>query len=131
MATNEEILGKIQEILDKALGVDEEEFTPSATLVGDLGAESIDFLDIVFNLEKEFDIKIKGGELFPENLAAEGDGLAIDGYVTEAGLAKLRERLPHADLDAFSDDPKVENIQDLFTVDMLVKFVAAKISDPQ
>ena len=131
MATNEEILGKILEILDKALGIDEEEFTASATLVGDLGAESIDFLDIVFNLEKEFDIKIKGGELFPENLAAEGDGLAIDGYVTEAGLAKLRERLPHADLDAFSDDPKVENIQDLFTVDMLVKFVAAKISDPQ
>ena len=131
MATNEEILGKIQEILANALGVDDEEVTPSATLVGDLGAESIDFLDIVFNLEKEFDIKIKGGELFPENLAAEGDGLAIDGYVTEAGLAKLRERLPHADLDTFSDDPKVENIQYLFTVDMLVKFVAAKTSAAQ
>ena len=131
MATNEEILGKIQEILANALGVDDEEVTPSAPLVGDLGAESIDFLDIVFNLEKEFDIKIKRGELFPENLAAGEDGLAIDGVVTEDGLAKLRERLPHADVDAFSEDPKVENIQDLFTIDMLVKFVAAKTSDPQ
>ena len=126
MATNEEILTKIQEILADALGADADEVSSSATLVGDLGAESIDFLDIVFNLEKEFDIKIKRGELFPENLAAEGDGLAVDGVVTEDGLTKLRERLPHADVDGFSEDPKVENIQDLFTVDMLVKFVAAK-----
>ena len=131
MATNEEILVKIQEVLANALGVDNEEVTSSATLVGDLGAESIDFLDIVFNLEKEFDIKIKRGELFPENLAAEGDGLAIDGVVTEDGLAKLRERLPHADVDAFAVDPKVENIQDLFTIDMLVKFVAAKAPPTQ
>ena len=131
MATNEEILGKIQEILANALGVDDEEVTPSATLVGDLGAESIDFLDIVFNLEKEFDIKIKRGELFPENLAAEGDGLAVDGVVTEDGLAKLRERLPHSAVATKTDHPQVENIQDLFTIDMLVKFVAAKTSDTQ
>ena len=126
MATNEDILTKIQAILADALGADEDEVNASATLVGDLGAESIDFLDIVFNLEKEFDIKIKRGELFPENLAAEGDGLASDGVVTNEGLAKLRERLPFADIDSFASDPQVENIQDLFTVDMLVKFVAAK-----
>jgi len=126
MATHEEILAKVQEILADALGADEDEVSATATLVGDLGAESIDFLDIVFNLEKTFDIKIKRGELFPENLAAEGDGLAADGVVTLDGLAKLRERLPFADIEAFAADPQVENIQDLFTVDMLVKFVAAK-----
>ena len=126
MATHEEILAKVQEILADALGADEDEVSATATLVGDLGAESIDFLDIVFNLEKTFEIKIKRGELFPENLAAEGDGLAADGVVTEDGLAKLRERLPFADIDAFAADPQVENIQDLFTVEMLVKFVAAK-----
>ena len=126
MATHEEILAKIQEILADALGADDDEVSATATLVGDLGAESIDFLDIVFNLEKTFEIKIKRGELFPENLAAEGDGLAADGVVTEDGLAKLRERLPFADIDAFAADPQVENIQDLFTVEMLVKFVAAK-----
>ena len=126
MATHEEILAKIQDILADALGADEDEVSATATLVGDLGAESIDFLDIVFNLEKTFEIKIKRGELFPENLAAEGDGLAADGVVTEDGLAKLRERLPFADIDAFAADPQVENIQDLFNVNMLVKFVLAK-----
>jgi acyl carrier protein len=113
------------------LGTDEDEASASATLVGDLGAESIDFLDIVFNLEKTFDIKIKRGELFPENLAADGDGLAADGVVTDEGLAKLRERLPFADIDTFAADPQVDNIQDLFTVDMLVKFVAAKTASDQ
>ena len=131
MSSNEEILSKIQEILADALGTDEDEASASATLVGDLGAESIDFLDIVFNLEKTFDIKIKRGELFPENLAADGDGLASDGVVTEEGLARLRERLPFADIDTFAADPQVDNIQDLFTVDMLVKFVAAKTASDE
>ena len=49
---------KIQEVLDDALGVDEDEVTPDASLTADLGAESIDFLDIVFRLEKTFDFKI-------------------------------------------------------------------------
>ena len=61
----------------------------------------------MFNLEKEFDIKIPRGELFPENLAAEGDGLAVDGVVTEEGLTKLREKLPFADIEAFVADPQV------------------------
>ena len=131
MMSNEEILGKIQGILIEALGADDDEVTSSATLVGDLGAESIDFLDIVFNLEKEFDIKIPRGELFPENLASEGDGLAADGVVTEEGLERLRERLPFADIDSFANDPQVANIQDLFTVGMLVNFVADKLNDTE
>ena len=69
MPSNDEILEKVQETLVDALGIDDDEATPDATLVGDLGAESIDFLDIVFRLEKTFDIKIPRGELFPENLA--------------------------------------------------------------
>ncbi|MBQ17005.1 MAG: acyl carrier protein [Planctomycetaceae bacterium] len=129
MPTHEEILGQVQGILVEALGADEDEVTPGATLVSDLGAESIDFLDIVFNLEKEFDIKIPRGELFPENLAAEGDGLAVDGVVTEEGLTKLREKLPFADIEAFAADPQVANIQDLFTVDMLVNFVSDKLGN--
>ena len=65
MATKEEVFTKVRGALVEALGVDEEEVTPGAKLVGDLGAESIDFLDIVFRLEKAFDIKIPRGELFP------------------------------------------------------------------
>ena len=56
--SREEIAEKIEEILVDALGVDEDEVTEEATLMGDLGAESIDFLEIVFHLEKAFDIKV-------------------------------------------------------------------------
>ena len=63
MPTSNEIYEKVREILVDALGADESECTMDATLMGDLGAESIDFLDIVFRLEKTFNVKIPRGEL--------------------------------------------------------------------
>ncbi len=128
MASSEEVFEKVQATLVDALGVDEDEVTREATLIGDLGAESIDFLDIVFRLEKNFDIKIPRGELFPENLAAADSDFVKDGVVTEVGLAELRQRMPHADVEKFAKDPKVENIQELFTVDMMCKFLEQKLS---
>lgn len=127
MPSNEEIFEKVQETLVDALGVDDDEVTPEATLQGDLGAESIDFLDIVFRLEKSFDIKIPRGELFPENLTSADSSLVEDGKVTADGIEELKKQLPYADVDKFAEDPQVENISNLFTVDMLVKFVAAKL----
>lgn len=127
MVSSDEIFGKVQEILVDALGVDDDEVTPGATLMGDLGAESIDFLDIVFRLEKAFDIKIPRGELFPENIASADSGMIADGKVTPDGIAQLREKMPHADIDAFAADPQVSNIQNLFTVDMICRFVAARV----
>jgi acyl carrier protein len=126
MATSE-VFEKVRETLTDALGVDDDEVTPEATLIGDLGAESIDFLDIVFRLEKNFDIKIPRGELFPEGLAAADSDYIRDGMVTDKGIAELRSRMPHANVDKFSKDPKVENIQELFTVEMICKFLEAKI----
>ncbi|MBL4883946.1 MAG: acyl carrier protein [Planctomycetaceae bacterium] len=128
MSSEEEILSKVQETLIDALGVDDDEVSPEATLVGDLGAESIDFLDIVFRLEKTFDVKIPRGELFPEGLAAADSGFIEDGVVTAAGLDELRTRIPHADIDKLAADPKVENIQDLFTVEMMCKFMSNKLA---
>lgn len=127
MADQEAVYEKIREILEDALGVDEDEVTPEATLMGDLGAESIDFLDIVFRLEKAFDIKIPKGELFPENLASADSGFVEGGKVTPAGVEQMRAKMPYANVDAFAADPKVENVQNLFTVDMICKFVAAKV----
>lgn len=127
MPTSEEIFEKVQETLVDALGLDDDEVTPEATLIGDLGAESIDFLDIVFRLEKNFDIKIPRGELFPENLAAADSGFVADGKVTEGGIAQLREKMPHADIDAFAADPQVSKLPDLFTVNMMCKFLASKL----
>ncbi len=128
MPTSNEIYEKVREILVDALGADESECTMDATLMGDLGAESIDFLDIVFRLEKTFNVKIPRGELFPDNFAASDPSLTKDGVLTPAGVAELRKRLPHADIDKFAKDPKVENIQDLFTVGMIVKFMQAKLA---
>lgn len=127
MSSADEIFEKVRETLVDALGVDDDEVTATATLIGDLGAESIDFLDIVFRLEKNFDIKIPRGELFPENLATADSGFVADGKVTPDGIAQLREKMPYANVDAFANDPQVSRIQDLFTVDMICKFVAARL----
>jgi len=127
MPTYEEIYDKVQVTLVDALGVDDDEVTRSATLQGDLGAESIDFLDIVFRLERNFGIKIPRGELFPENLLADPEWVA-DGKLTAKGIGELKARLPFADLSKFESDPDLENIGDLYTVDMLVKYVENKLA---
>ena len=127
MPTRDEVFTAVRDTLVDALGVDEDEVTPKATLMGDLGAESIDFLDIVFRLEKNFNLKIPRGELFPENLVAADSGFIVDGKVTPDGIAELREKMPHADIDLLAKDPRVEKVQDLFTVDMVVNFLTRKL----
>lgn len=129
MPTTDEIYAKVADTLMDALGVDDDEVSPEATLVGDLGAESIDFLDIVFRLEKNFSVKIPRGELFPENLTSSDSSFMQDGVVTESGIAEMRTRMPHADIDKFAENPKVEAIQDLFTVQMIVKFLELKLAE--
>jgi len=126
MADQEEIFAKVQETLVDALGVDDDEVTLKSTLQGDLGAESIDFLDISFRLEKNFGIKIPKGELFPDGLTSQ-EGLVADGKVTEAGIAELKKRLPFCDVDSFAKNPRADKIWDLFTVEMLVKYGASKV----
>ena len=111
---------KVQATLVDALGVDEEDVTKDSTLQGDLGAESIDFLDIVFRLERNFGIKIPRGELFPENVVTDPD-MIKDGKLTAKGLDELKSRMPYADLTEFASNPDVERIGDLYTVEMLVQ----------
>jgi acyl carrier protein len=127
MPTYEQIFEKVQATLVDALGVDEEEVTRDATLQGDLGAESIDFLDIVFRLERNFGIKIPRGELFPENLTADPEWIA-DGKLTNKGVEELKTRLPFADISKIESDPTVDKIGDLYTVDMLVQYVQSKLA---
>lgn len=126
MPTKDEIFEKIQHALVDALGVDEDEVTPEATLVGDLGAESIDFLDIVFRLEKAFDIKIPRGELFPEDVLT-NPTYVQDGRVTETGLAELRKRMPFANLEDFEKNPVVQDFGNLLTVADMCRFVETKV----
>ncbi len=127
MPTQEEIYSKVSATLVEALNVDEDDITPESTLQGDLGAESIDFLDIVFRLEREFGIKIPRGELFPESIFQGDPEFVQDGRVTEKGLAELKTRMPFADLEQFEQNPEVSHISDLFTVDLITRYIQGKL----
>lgn len=125
MSSPEEIFEKVQAALVDALGVEDDEVTPEATMVGDLGAESIDFLDIVFKLEKAFGITIPREELFPDDILTNAEYVQ-DGKVTEGGISALKERLPWANLSKFEQNPRVQDFGNLLTVNDLCRYVASK-----
>ena len=127
MPTQEEIYSKVSATLVEALNVDEEDIKPTSTLQGDLGAESIDFLDIVFRLEREFGIKIPRNELFPESIFQGDPEFVQDGRVTPKGLDELRQRMPFADLSKFEQSPEVSNLSDLFTVELITSYIRGKL----
>jgi len=127
MLTEQETYQKVCATLVEALNVDEDDIRPAATLQGDLGAESIDFLDIVFRLEREFGIKIPRGELFPESIFAGDPEFVQNGRVTDKGLQELRARMPFADLSEFQKDPRLEKMEDLFTVELIVRYLQSKL----
>lgn len=125
--TRDEIFEKVRDLLVEALAVDEDEVTPEARLTTDLGAESIDFLDIKFQLEQTFGFQIGEGELFPDNVTQNED-FVQNGRVTPSGLRALKERLPHADFSSLGDNPEVTRVAEIFTVDALVRFCEAKLA---
>ncbi|MBC7834624.1 MAG: acyl carrier protein [Phycisphaerales bacterium] len=125
--TRDEVFQKVRDVLVDALAVDEDEVTAEASLVNNLGAESIDFLDIVFKLEQAFGIKIGQGELFPENVSQDAR-FVQNGKVTPAGIDALRARLPHVDFRSFEADPQLSKVGEIFTVDTLVRFVERKLA---
>jgi acyl carrier protein len=128
MLNQEDIYKKVSNTLVEALNVDEDEISPQSTLQGDLGAESIDFLDIVFRLEREFGIKIPRGELFPESIFQGDPELVQNGKVTEKGLAELRSKMPFADLSEFEKDRDIAKISELFTVELITRYVQGKLT---
>jgi len=123
--TRDEVYKKVQGVLVDALGVDEEEVTPTATLREDLGAESIDFLDIVFRLEKAFGIKIPRGEMFPEDLFTNAQYVQ-NGRITPEGLVEMKKRMPHVDFSELEKDPDINKMQ--FTVDTVVNYIESKVN---
>jgi acyl carrier protein len=132
--SSDDIFDKVKDVLEEALGADEDEITPEASLTADLEAESIDFLDIVFRLEKTFStperpFKISQGELFPENLM-ENDEWVQDGKFTDAGMTMLHERMPHVEFGDFDNDRDVNKVAELITVKSIVTFVGRKLAAP-
>lgn len=125
--TREEIFEEVREVLVDALGLDDDEVTENATLMTDLGAESIDFLDIVFRLEKSFGIKIPREELFPAESLLSNPEFVSNGKLTDKGIAEFKQRMPHSDLSSFQEDPDINRLPDLFTVRSIVNFVDLKL----
>jgi acyl carrier protein len=123
----EEIFEKVRQALVDALSVEEDEVTEEATLTGDLQAESIDVLDIVFRLEKAFNIKISQEELTPRDVLSNPD-YVINRKLNPAGIAALKQRVKHADWSKFESDPDIDKILSVFTVGTLVNFIADKLA---
>jgi acyl carrier protein len=128
MLASEEISGRVARVLVESLNADRDDLTPTATLQGDLGAESIDFLDIVFRLEREFGIQIPRGELFPESVFRGDQEFVSEGMVTDRGIDELRSRMPYADLGGFDRDRRLSAVPDLFTVDLITRYIAWKLA---
>ncbi len=126
--TRDEIFERVRTVLVEALSVEEDEVTHQAVIRDDLGAESIDFLDIQFRLEKEFGIKIPKGEMMPEDLASAGE-FVQDGKLTQAGIDELKKRMPHADFKDLSAGSDLEEMSKLFTVDAVVNYVERKLQE--
>jgi acyl carrier protein len=117
----------VASVLAEALGVDEDDVIPSATLQGDLGAESIDFLDIVLRREREFGIKIPRGELFPDSIFGDHPEFVREGRITDRGIVELRLRMPYADMTDLERDRRLSSVADLFTVGLVIRYVEWKL----
>jgi acyl carrier protein len=127
MTPSEDVYGKVATVLVESLNVDEADVKPESTLQGDLGAESIDFLDVVFRLEREFGIRIPRDELFPESIFQGDPEFVQDGVITARGMQELRQRMPFADLGRLEHDRRVSAVPELFTVAMVSRYVTWKL----
>jgi len=127
MMTRDEITERVSQALVQALGASRSELTPQTSLAADLEAESIDFLDIVFRLEKEFGIEVARGELFPQELLRD-PAMVVNGALTDAGIAALKERFAFTDLSALRPGASVDDLlNDLLTVGLIVDYVESKL----
>ncbi len=121
-----EIFDKVAEAIAEALDVEKDEATPEAILMDDLGAESIDFLDIIFRIENAFGIKIPRGGMQKEILSADGikeEDLVVSGTLTERGIENLKKYMPEVDPARITAGFKADDIPTLFTVQTFVNLV--------
>ena len=129
MPSKDDVFAGVKEQLIEALAVDDDQVTPEATLMGDLGAESIDLLDIVYRLEKHFSIKIDRGELVPDDIVNDTQGTyVVDGKLTQLGLQEIKQRIPFADISSLEKNPVVQNLATVLTVQDMCHLVELKLN---
>ena len=128
MASREEVESSVKEAVAEALALDEDEVTDDATLMDELGAESIDLLDILFRIEKSTGIKIQASDLGDHIQGGIPDEEFGDEneMVTRKGLDQLHKVMPQVDPDAMEGKLKAEEVIQHFTVRNLVDMVAER-----
>ena len=130
----EKVFEVVRSCFAEALGLDDDEVTLDACVIEDLGAESLDFLDIAFRLEESFGIKIPRGDIQrqAEEEASEGDEpFEIDGVLTDLGMTKLREAMPEVPEERFVPGLTVREIPLLFTVETFLNLVVRLIEEKE
>ena len=128
VATKEEVYSAVQQAVVEALGVDEDEVTPQATLLDELGAESIDLLDILFRIERQLGVKIQASDLsayVQGGIPDEEFGDANE-IITPKGLTQLKKVMPQIDENALAGKLKADQVMSLFTVQNLADMVAQR-----
>ncbi|MGR3319187.1 MAG: phosphopantetheine-binding protein [Candidatus Anammoxibacter sp.] len=128
-----EVFTKVAESIAEALDVEIDEITPEANLMDDLGAESIDFLDIIFRIENTFNIKIPRGGMQKEITAADGlkeEDLIVSGTLTALGIENLKKYMPEVDPAKITEGFKADDIPTLFTCQTFVNMVKKILDEP-
>ena len=126
---DEGIWERIQVIFAEALGLDEEEVTYFATVIDELGAESIDLLDILYQLDKEFGIKIPRGGIERVATGDESEDLDPDGALTEEALLRLKEAMPEVPASEFVTGLRPTDIPMLFRVGTFYNLVVKLLEE--
>jgi acyl carrier protein len=120
---------RVRKVIAESLCVELEEVSTSALLIKDLGAESIDFLDIMFRLEKEFGIKIPQREIERQargNMAPEE--FEIEGVLQPKGITRLKELIPEIDSSHWREGMALRELPALFSVAVFVGIVERKMA---
>jgi acyl carrier protein len=130
--TNEEIFEELKPLLVEVLGVAPETIRRESVLVADLGAESIDLLDLSFRIEEKFQIRIEANELEREaSKRIPGGVYEKDGYLTEAAIGEIKKSLPELDSAKFAQGLRKVDLPSLLTVAFFVQLIARKLAAKQ
>ena len=131
IANQSAVYPRVVEAFCEALGLDEEEVEKTSLVIDDLGAESLDFLDIAFRLERSFGIKIPRGEIQKAAEQRAGEAFEVAGRLTSSGARALREALPEADASRITPGFPVRDIPRLFTVETFHHMVTKLLSEKE
>ncbi|GAA4725739.1 acyl carrier protein [Brevibacillus fulvus] len=128
--TQEQVYELIKGALVEAIGVDEEEIGPEKTLLGDLGAESLDLLDVLFRISRKTGVKVTMDDITAmiQGEVPDEDFETADGLLSDKGLEQLKRSLPQIDVESLRGKFEADRVLTLFTVDNLTNLVVQSIS---